>query len=202
MLERLIDFFRLQIPPKGRAKTLVSNEPYSPATKRTGILVLGLGNVLLGDDGLGAAAVARLEAEYSAPRTCNWQMAAHSGFRFSDCSPRRTTSSSLTRFRADGPPGTLVRLDGEDVGNAGAIVFRPTKLGLPICSTLHVPSTATPLSVTLLGLIPDTIDLGGGPIDPLVDDRLHELVAAIVHEVQSPWLPDGPRSRSCRPASF
>ena len=38
-----------------------------PAGKNIGVLVLGLGNVLLGDDGLGAAAVARLERDYRAP---------------------------------------------------------------------------------------------------------------------------------------
>jgi hydrogenase maturation protease len=46
----------------------VSGEPTpEAATKRIGVLVLGLGNVLLGDDGLGAAAVARVERDYRVP---------------------------------------------------------------------------------------------------------------------------------------
>ena len=35
--------------------------------KRTPLLVLGLGNVLLTDDGVGPAAVARLQQRYTAP---------------------------------------------------------------------------------------------------------------------------------------
>ena len=37
------------------------------AGKAIGVLVLGLGNVLLGDDGLGAAAVAGIERDYTVP---------------------------------------------------------------------------------------------------------------------------------------
>ena len=46
----------------------MSGEPAPEAgTKRIGVLVLGLGNVLLGDDGLGAAAVARVARDYRVP---------------------------------------------------------------------------------------------------------------------------------------
>ena len=47
----------------------MTTEPVADNTeaKKIGILVLGLGNVLLGDDGLGAAAVARLEQNYRVP---------------------------------------------------------------------------------------------------------------------------------------
>ena len=37
-------------------------------TRSGGVLVLGLGNVLLADDGIGAAAVARVERDYLIPR--------------------------------------------------------------------------------------------------------------------------------------
>ena len=45
----------------------MNNPPRAPAEKTTGLLLLGLGNVLLGDDGLGAAALARIEATYELP---------------------------------------------------------------------------------------------------------------------------------------
>ena len=37
------------------------------ATKTISVLVLGLGNVLLAEDGVGAAALARLERDYAVP---------------------------------------------------------------------------------------------------------------------------------------
>ena len=39
-------------------------------SKRTPLLILGLGNVLLEDDGVGAAAVALLRDRYEAPEAC------------------------------------------------------------------------------------------------------------------------------------
>ena len=62
----------------------------TPAGKAIGLLVLGLGNVLLGDDGLGAAAVARVERNYRIPPAFNWKTAARSACRFWDCSPNRS----------------------------------------------------------------------------------------------------------------
>ena len=146
----------------------MSNEPYSPATKRTGILVLGLGNVLLGDDGLGAAAVARLEAEYSAPPDVQL---ADGG----------TLGLSLL---GEGPPGSLVRLDGEDVGNAVRDRLSPHQVGVADLLDAARLIDHYPTTVTLLGLIPEAMDLAVVR-SPVVDARLDDLVAAIVHEVQS-----------------
>ena len=58
-------------------RTLAGQAP----TKAIGVLVLGLGSVLLGDDGLGTAAVARVERDYRSPRECVWKMAGHLAFR-------------------------------------------------------------------------------------------------------------------------
>ena len=162
----------------------MSNEPYSPATRRTGILVLGLGNVLLGDDGLGAAAVARLEAEYSAPPDVQLADGGTLGLSLLGLLTEADDVVLVDAVRADGPPGTLVRLDGEDVSNAVRDRLSPHQVGVADLLDAARLIDHYPTTVTLLGLIPEAMDLAVVR-SPVVDARLDELVAAIVHEVQS-----------------
>jgi len=62
------DLFRLQVHAQAKSSPLVSNDTVQEfANKQIGVLVLGLGNVLLGDDGLGAAAVALHRARLYCP---------------------------------------------------------------------------------------------------------------------------------------
>ena len=116
----------------------MSNEPYSPATRRTGILVLGLGNVLLGDDGLGAAAVARLEAEYSVPPDVQLADGGTLGLSLLGLLTEADHATSSTRFAPTGRPARWFGSTERTSAMRCAIVFRPTKLGLPICWTLRV----------------------------------------------------------------
>lgn len=55
------------------------------ADKTIDVLVLGLGNVLLGDDGVGAAAVARVERDYCVPPGVGWRTGVRSVFHFWAC---------------------------------------------------------------------------------------------------------------------
>ena len=61
--------------------------------RRGGVLVLGLGNVLLGDDGIGAAAVDCLERDYRIPPEVRLVEGVRSGFRCSMRLRRPETSS-------------------------------------------------------------------------------------------------------------
>ena len=86
--------------------------------------------------------------------------------------------------RTDGPPGTLVRLDGADVMDAVRERLSPHQVG--VADLLHVARLidSYPTAVTLLGLVPETIDLAVVR-STAVDSGLDELVSAIVREVQS-----------------
>ena len=69
-----LDLYRLQILPQARGRRLVSGEPTpEAATKRFGVLVLGLGNVLLGDDGLAPPRSPAWNATIACQRACIWK---------------------------------------------------------------------------------------------------------------------------------
>jgi hydrogenase maturation protease len=154
------------------------------AEAKIGVLVLGLGNVLLGDDGLGAAAVARLESQYRVPPGVHLADGGTLGLSLLGLLADSDRVVLVDAVRADSPPGTLVRLDGEDVTDAVRDRLSPHQIGVADLLDAARLIDRYPVTVTLLGLVPEAMDLAVVR-SAAVDDRLDELVAAIVREVES-----------------
>lgn len=154
------------------------------ARKSIGVLVLGLGNVLLGDDGLGAAAVARLERDYLAPPRMRLEDGGTLGLSLLGLLAESEHVILVDAIQVDSPPGTLVRLDGADVSDAVRDRLSPHQVGVADLLDAARLIDSYPDTVTLLGLVPDSLDLAVAR-SAVVDDRLDELVAAVVREVQS-----------------
>jgi len=150
----------------------------------TGILVLGLGNVLLGDDGVGAAAVARVERDYCIPPGVRVEDGGTLGLSLLGLLTESDHVILVDAVRADGPPGTLIRLEGTDVVDAVRCRLSPHQISVADLLDAARLIDRYPAVVTLLGLVPEAIDLGVIRSNA-VDGKLDELVAAIVREVQS-----------------
>ena len=151
--------------------------------KTIGVLVLGLGNVLLGDDGLGAAAVTRLEREYRVASRVHLEDGGTLGLSLLGLLTESEHVILVDAIQTDSPPGTLVRLDGSDVSDAVRDRLSPHQVGVTDLLDAARLIDSYPATVTLLGLVPDRIDLAVAR-SSIVDDRLDELVAAVVREVQ------------------
>jgi len=154
------------------------------ARENIGVLVLGLGNVLLGDDGLGAAAIARIERDYRAPPGVRLEDGGTLGLSLLGLIADSDHVILVDAVRADAPPGTLVRLDGADVADAVWNRLSPHQVGVADLLEAARLIDRYPSAVTLLGLVPEVIDLAVVRSNA-VDTGLDELVAAIVGEVQS-----------------
>jgi hydrogenase maturation protease len=160
-------------------------EPSAAAsTKRIGVLVLGLGNVLLGDDGLGPAAIARMEREYRMPPSVHLADGGTLGLSLLGLLAESDHVILVDAVRADSPPGSLVRLDGADVTDAVRDRLSPHQVGVADLLDTARLIDSYPSTVTLLGLVPDAIHLSVAR-SSVVDDRLADLVVAVVREVQS-----------------
>ena len=140
--------------------------------------------MLLGDDGLGAAAVACLERDYRLPPDVRLEDGGTLGLSLLGLLAESEHVILVDAVRADGPPGTLVRLDGAEVNDAVRDRLSPHQVGVADLLEAARLIDRYPASVTLLGLVPDTIDLAVVR-SSAVDDKLDELVAAIVSEMQS-----------------
>jgi hydrogenase maturation protease len=83
-----------------------------------------------------------------------------------------------------GPPGTFVRLEGDQVGPAVRTRLSSHQIGVAdLLDALHLLD-ANPQSLILLGLVPKTLELGLG-CSPPVEAQLPMLVDKIVAEARS-----------------
>ena len=163
----------------------MTSEPAPQAARKTiGLLVLGLGNVLLGDDGLGAAAIARIERDYRIPPGVRFEDGGTLGLSLLGLIADSDRVILVDAVRAEAPPGTLVRLDGADVADAVWNRLSPHQVGVADLLEAARLIDCYPSAVTLLGLVPEVIDLAVVR-SSAVDSGLDELVAAVVGEVLS-----------------
>ncbi|CAK0771136.1 Hydrogenase 2 maturation protease [uncultured Gammaproteobacteria bacterium] len=148
------------------------------------VLVLGLGNILLRDEGLGVRVVEALEQRYRVPSGVTVLDGGTSGMDLLDSIAGTGDLIVVDAIRAGRAPGELVRLTGEQV----PVFFRqrlsPHQLGLSDLLATLALQDQSPASVTILGCEPLDLALGL-ELSPTVAARIDDLVAAVVAEVAS-----------------
>jgi hydrogenase maturation protease len=152
-------------------------------SERTPLVVLGLGNVLLEDDGVGAAAVALLRDRYEAP--CGVQV-LDGGTLGLSLLPYLDAADAVIlvdAVRADERPGSLVRLTGEEVAPAVATRLSPHQVGVADLLDGARWLGRYPRRVVLLGLVPQSMNLVVG-LSASVRPALPALVERIVDEAR------------------
>jgi hydrogenase maturation protease len=152
--------------------------------ERTPLLVLGLGNVLLEDDGVGAAAVSLLLDRFQAPAGVRVLDGGTLGLSLLPYLQSADAVILVDAVRADGAPGTVVRLDGEDVAPAVATRLSPHQVGVADLLDGARWLEQYPRRVVLVGLIPASMELAVG-LSPLVHASLGTLVEVVVDEARS-----------------
>jgi hydrogenase maturation protease len=150
-------------------------------SERTPLLVLGLGNVLLEDDGVGAAAVALLAERYTVP---DGVLVLDGGTLGLSLLPYLESADALIlvdAIRADAQPGSLVRLTGDDVAPAVATRLSPHQVGVADLLDGARWLERYPRRVVLVGLVPESMELAVG-LSANVKPALPALVERVVDE--------------------
>lgn len=147
------------------------------------LLVLGLGNVLCGDDGVGIAAVERLVRCYRVPSSVRILDGGTLGLSLLHCFENRQDALLVDAVAIDRPPGSLVRLEGDRVAPAVRERGAPHQVGVAdLLDALHLLGRA-PRHLALLGLVPESLALGSG-LSPRISRRIGPLVEAVVDEIR------------------
>jgi len=149
--------------------------------ERTPLLVLGLGNIICGDDGLGVAAVAQLNALYEPPAGVTVIDGGTLGLSLLPWVEDAARVLLIDAVRADAPAGTFVRLEGDEVGPAVALRLSPHQVGVADLLESARWRGRYPAEVILLGLVPQTIELSVDLSAPVVEN-LERLVTEITRE--------------------
>jgi hydrogenase maturation protease len=146
------------------------------------VLVVGLGNVLLADDGLGVRAIDAVERDFAAPEGVRILDGGTLGLALLGELADARRVVLVDAVASDDPPGTLVRLEGGEVEPAVRGRLSPHQIGVADLLDALRLLDRFPESLALLGLTPATIELGIG-LSPAVEDALPELVRAVASEL-------------------
>jgi hydrogenase maturation protease len=150
-------------------------------SSRTPLLVLGLGNILLGDDGVGVVAVTELLDRYEAPEGVRVWDGGTLGLSLLPYVEDAERVILIDAVRGDATSGTLVRLDGEEVAPAVAARLSPHQVGVADLLDGARWLERYPQQLILLGLVPESIELGLG-LTARVSAGIPALVELVVRE--------------------
>jgi hydrogenase maturation protease len=146
------------------------------------VLVLGMGNLLLEDEGLGIRALELLQLRYEHSADVAFLDGGTTGMGLLDDMSRRQHVLVLDACQTGDPPGTLVRLAGDDVPVYFGMRISPHQLGLSeVLATLEL-SGEKPADVVVLGLVPESVEMRL-ELSGLITRELDGLVEAAAQEL-------------------
>jgi hydrogenase maturation protease len=171
-------------------------------TTMTRAAVIGLGNVLMGDDGFGPYVAALLEAWYEWPDDARVVELGTQGLDLTPYVRGVDTLVVASSVHRGGAPGTLHRLDRAAIMDRGLPEREPSLRHSPyepgirnLVLTLEFTGGA-PRDVWVVGAQPESVELNGG-----LSDALRPALARAVDEVIGLLRAAGvePRARTPRP---
>jgi len=157
------------------------------------VLVLGAGNILLSDEGIGVRVIEALAARYEVPDAVEILDGGTCGMDLLDVIAGRDHLIIVDAVNTGSPPGTLVRLRDADIPAAFRTKSSPHQLGLQdVLALLRLLETA-PRHVTVVGVQPDNLDIGL-ELSPAIARRLDEMADMVLAELARLGHPAMPRT--------
>lgn len=154
------------------------------------ILVLGLGNTIMTDDGFGVRAVELLSSRY---RFAGTVRLLHGGTLGLDLLPHLENIDRLLIIDAmemHAPPGTVFRLAGEEVPRAFAGNLSVHQMGVQDLLAVSELMGHLPKELVVWGVQPESIEMGT-ELTPTVAAALEPVIAGVVGELRR-WGVESP----------
>lgn len=145
-------------------------------------VILGIGNTILSDEGVGVRAAEAIEAAYDLPEGVEVIDGGTAGMELLGPLTNTDLLVVLDAVKSGKPPGTVIKLAGDQVP-----VFFRSKLSphqVSICDVLAGLefSGEAPGDLVLIGVEPDNLDLGL-ELTPAIAAKVPEMVALAVAEL-------------------
>lgn len=148
------------------------------------VLVLGIGNLLLQDEGAGVRAVEEFGRRYSVPEGVELLDGGTSGIELLQYIQGRDRLILIDVVKGGKPPGTITRLEGEEVPALFQKKISPHQLGISDLLATALLIDKIPKQVALFGIEPKSVETGlelsgevGGKIGLLADMLALELAS-------------------------
>ena len=154
------------------------------APAKAPILVVGIGNILLRDEGIGVHVV-RAMADRSLPADVELLDGGTAGADLLDTISDRDKVILIDALDADVPPGTIVRLEAEDLAAGASDSISLHEFGLAETLQMAKHLGCMPLQVTVLAVRPQDVR-SGLELSAEMRSWLPGLVQAVLDELRVP----------------
>lgn len=173
--------------------------------KNTKVLVLGVGNVMMGDEGLGVHVVRRLMAEFIFPPAVEVVDGGTSGLALLPVIRRCQQALIVDAIEANAKPGSIFMFNAEEIDEPST-----AKLTLHDISILEVLKTAALLGdrppATIIGVQPGKMDEFGRGLSQAVKSKVPRVMEIVIKilaaeglDARRQWIysPSMPASGTC-----
>lgn len=146
------------------------------------ILVLGIGNLLLGDEAVGVRLVEALEQRYLLPPHVEVLDGGTSGMELMDVMARRDHLIVADAVLTGAAPGSVVVLHDDEIPALFTQKVSPHQLGLADVLMALRLTGEFPARLTLIGVVPQSLEPGIGlseVVSEAIEPALQHIVAAL-----------------------
>lgn len=151
---------------------------------RVPLVILGLGNVLCGDDGAGVEAVSQIERDYTPAAGARVLDGGTLGLSLLAYLTNADRAILVDAVLGDGAPGSLLQLEGEAVARASLGRLSPHQVGVADLILGARLLGQLPRDLVLIGVVPERIELAYG-LSPGVAAAIPKLVEAVIAQARA-----------------
>jgi hydrogenase maturation protease len=164
-------------------------------SEKDGILVIGMGNVLMQDEGIGVRAAEELEQRYRIPAGVEVVDGGTTGMELFAPMRRARCLIIADAVNAAEPAGTLVRIANEQIPAFFQTKISNHQLGVSDLLALLALKGETPEQVIIVGMVPHSLENRLG-LTPEAQAGLEGMVQMLVEELAALGISLEPRSQA------
>ncbi len=146
-------------------------------------LVLGIGNLIMSDDGIGVKVVRHLADRYQIPEGLALLEGGTMGLNLLGDLEGVDRLLVVDALETGGASGTIMRIEGDEISLGIETRLSPHEIGLRDLLTAAALIGEAPAEVVLWGIQPECLDVGE-ELSPAVASRLDELTDKVADELR------------------
>jgi hydrogenase maturation protease len=147
-------------------------------------LILGVGNLLMSDEGVGVHVIQRLVAAYQLPEEVQILDGGTLGMDLLYYLEGVENLLLIDAVEAHKEPGTLIRLEGDEVPAFLSIKISPHQLGVPDMLAAAKLKDTYPQRIVLWGVQPERLEIGLD-LSPKVESNVDIIIENILDQLQA-----------------
>lgn len=155
----------------------------SPTTQAAEVVLLGVGNILLSDEGVGVRAIEEIERRYELPAAVRVIDGGTCGMELLDALAGARHLIIVDAVKSGQAPGTIVRLAGDAVPVFFTTKLSPHQVGLSDVLAALAVMEESPGETVIIGVEPASLELAL-ELSPTVDAVMEALIATVVAELE------------------